>query len=176
MPACRSPAGTAPRSPPLGLPPPPRPPAHRRLERQPRAGAADLARGGARARQGQEAPARGYPHRACASAEFPNHVWPSTLARSTPRRRWPPWRASPRSAAPPPPRYARRRSRAILTTEQPRTLTRGGPTKGSGRASDYPLLGLDRCAREIEERDFRDEERRRNFGSDNARRVILGEA
>jgi len=37
-------------------------------------------------------------------------------------------------------------------------------------------LGLDRCAREIEEMDFRDEERRRNFGSDNARRVILGEA
>jgi predicted TIM-barrel fold metal-dependent hydrolase len=42
-------------------------------------------------------------------------------------------------------------------------------------ASDYPLLGLDRCAREIEKMEFRDEERRRKFASDNARRVILGE-
>jgi len=43
-------------------------------------------------------------------------------------------------------------------------------------ASDYPLLGLDRCAREIENMEFRDEERRRKFASDNARRVILGES
>jgi predicted TIM-barrel fold metal-dependent hydrolase len=42
-------------------------------------------------------------------------------------------------------------------------------------ASDYPLLGLDRCAREIEKMEFRDEERRRKFAGDNARRVILGE-
>jgi predicted TIM-barrel fold metal-dependent hydrolase len=42
-------------------------------------------------------------------------------------------------------------------------------------ASDYPLLGFERCAREIEQMDFRDDERRRKFGRDNARRVILGE-
>jgi len=42
-------------------------------------------------------------------------------------------------------------------------------------ASDYPLVGLERCAREVAEMDFRDEERRRKFLSDNARRVILGQ-
>jgi len=42
-------------------------------------------------------------------------------------------------------------------------------------ASDYPLLCLDRCAREIENMVFRDEERRRKFASDNARRAVLGE-
>jgi predicted TIM-barrel fold metal-dependent hydrolase len=42
-------------------------------------------------------------------------------------------------------------------------------------ASDYSLLCLDRCAGEIENMVFRDEERRRKFASDNARRVILGE-
>ena len=42
-------------------------------------------------------------------------------------------------------------------------------------ASDYPLLGLERCAREVAEMEFRDEERRRKFLSDNARRVILGQ-
>jgi len=52
-------------------------------------------------------------------------------------------------------------------------------TRGPDRvmwASDYPLLGFDRCAREIGEMEFRDEERRRKFGRDNARRVILGES
>jgi len=51
-------------------------------------------------------------------------------------------------------------------------------TRGRGRvmwASDYPLLGLDRCAREIEAMAFREEDRRREFGSETARRVILGE-
>jgi predicted TIM-barrel fold metal-dependent hydrolase len=42
-------------------------------------------------------------------------------------------------------------------------------------ASDYPLLGLSRCVREVEEMNFRDEDRRRKFLSDNARRVILGQ-
>jgi predicted TIM-barrel fold metal-dependent hydrolase len=52
-------------------------------------------------------------------------------------------------------------------------------TRGPDRimwASDYPLLGFDRCATEIEAMDLRDEERRRKFGRENARRVILGEA
>jgi len=51
-------------------------------------------------------------------------------------------------------------------------------TRGADKvmfASGYPLIGLDRCLREIEAMDFRDEERRRKFGRDNARRVILGE-
>ena len=58
------------RAAPLGLPPRPRPPAHRRLVAEPQAGAADLARGGpARARQGQEAPAPGRVHRAARPAQ-----------------------------------------------------------------------------------------------------------
>jgi len=51
-------------------------------------------------------------------------------------------------------------------------------TRGADKvmfASDYPLLCLDRCAGEIENMVFRDEERRRKFASDNARRAVLGE-
>jgi predicted TIM-barrel fold metal-dependent hydrolase len=70
-------------------------------------------------------------------------------------------------------------SSAFAPKHLPKEIVHYMNTRGPDRvmwASDYPLLGLDRCAREIEEMDFRDEERRRNFGSDNARRVILGEA
>ena len=62
----------------LGLPPRPRAPAHRGLERQQEAGPEDLARGGAsRACQGQEAPAPGISTAASdrLKAERPNHVW-----------------------------------------------------------------------------------------------------
>lgn len=51
-------------------------------------------------------------------------------------------------------------------------------TRGADKvmwASDYPLLGLDRCAREIEKLPLRDEETRRKFARDNALRVIYGE-
>jgi predicted TIM-barrel fold metal-dependent hydrolase len=51
-------------------------------------------------------------------------------------------------------------------------------TRGADKvmfASDYPLLGLVRCVREVEAMNFRDEDRRRKFLSDNARRVILGQ-
>jgi len=53
-------------------------------------------------------------------------------------------------------------------------------SRGSDRimfASDYPLLGLDRCAREIEEdMVFKDAETRRKFGRDNALRLVFGES
>jgi predicted TIM-barrel fold metal-dependent hydrolase len=52
--------------------------------------------------------------------------------------------------------------------------------RGSDRimwASDYPLLGFDRCAGEIEnEMTFRDDETLKKFGRDNALRVIFGES
>ena len=39
-------------------------------------------------------------------------------------------------------------------------------------ASDFPLLTFDRCAAEIAEMPFRDEERRKNFARDNALRIL----
>jgi predicted TIM-barrel fold metal-dependent hydrolase len=67
---------------------------------------------------------------------------------------------------------------AFAPKHLPREIVHYMNTRGPDRvmwASDYPLLGFDRCAREIEAMDFRDEERRRKFARDNARRVILGE-
>jgi predicted TIM-barrel fold metal-dependent hydrolase len=51
-------------------------------------------------------------------------------------------------------------------------------TRGSDKvmwASDYPLLGFDRCAQEIANLDLRSEDIRRRFGRDNARRILFGE-
>jgi predicted TIM-barrel fold metal-dependent hydrolase len=50
-------------------------------------------------------------------------------------------------------------------------------TRGADKimfASDYPLLGFDRCMAEIEAMPFRDEERRRKFMGGNAARVLFG--
>jgi predicted TIM-barrel fold metal-dependent hydrolase len=70
-------------------------------------------------------------------------------------------------------------SSAFAPKHLPKEIVHYMNTRGPDRimwASDYPLLGFDRCASEIEAMDLRDEERRRKFGRDNARRVILGEA
>jgi len=70
-------------------------------------------------------------------------------------------------------------SSAFAPKHIPKSVVHYMNTRGPDRvmwASDYPLLGFDRCAREIGEMEFRDEERRRKFGRDNARRVILGES
>jgi predicted TIM-barrel fold metal-dependent hydrolase len=70
-------------------------------------------------------------------------------------------------------------SSAFAPRHLPKEVVHYMNTRGPDRimwASDYPLLGFDRCATEIEAMDLRDEERRRKFGRDNARRVILGEA
>jgi predicted TIM-barrel fold metal-dependent hydrolase len=70
-------------------------------------------------------------------------------------------------------------SSAFAPKHLPKEIVHYMNTRGPDRvmwASDYPLLGFDRCANEIEAMDLRDEERRRKFGRDNARRVILGEA
>ena len=69
-------------------------------------------------------------------------------------------------------------SSAFAPKHIPKPVVHYMNTRGADKimfASDYPLVGLDRCSREIEAMEFRDEERRRKFGRDNARRVILGE-
>lgn len=51
-------------------------------------------------------------------------------------------------------------------------------TRGADKvmwASDYPVLGVERCLKEIAELPFRDEERRGKFVRDNALRLFFGE-
>jgi len=69
-------------------------------------------------------------------------------------------------------------SSAFAPKHIPKSVVHYMNTRGADKvmfASDYPLIGFERCARENEAVEFRDEERRRKFGRDNARRVILGQ-
>jgi predicted TIM-barrel fold metal-dependent hydrolase len=50
-------------------------------------------------------------------------------------------------------------------------------TRGADKvmwASDYPVLGLDRCVKELSELEFKDESRRSKFVRRNALRMFFG--
>lgn len=64
---------------------------------------------------------------------------------------------------------------AFAPKRVPQQILHLANTRGADKvmwASDFPLLTFERCAAEIGEMEFRDEERRRKFGRDNALRFL----
>lgn len=69
-------------------------------------------------------------------------------------------------------------SSAFAPKHIPEAIVNFANTRGADKimwASDYPLLTMERCIEEIGAMPFRDDERRRKYLGDNARRVILGQ-
>lgn len=70
-------------------------------------------------------------------------------------------------------------SSAFTPRHIPRAIVDFMNTRGADKvmwASDFPVLGMERCLEEIERMEFRDEERRRKFARDNALRLFFPDA